>query len=466
MYFPWWYVPHLTAPMLIAFIAIVHILVSHYAVGGGIYLAREIGYAVKRGDERYLAYLRRHARFFVLLTVVFGAITGVGIWWIIGLSSPLATAVLIRTFVFGWAIEWTFFVIEIISAFILYYYWNRLSRKNLILIAWIYAIAAWISLVLITAITGFMLHSGAWPEKGGFWVAMLNPQFLPQTIARTGGTFLLAALYVYLHASIVLRGSAREELRDLTQRRVTQLALVGVVLIGIGAVLWYIYMPASAKATLQGAAALNVFAGLLIGLGVLLSVLLILGPASNRRWMTPGFALALFAMGLAAFSVGEFIREAVRKPYIVYNVVLGNQILVDDVAPLQEQGYLQGGEWTQKLVANDYPDTVDEKGRIDYAALLELSKEDRVKLGGVIFQYHCNDCHAGELGYSAVAPLMQGWSRPEKVKLIHNLSETRFVMPPWCGRDEEAELLADYLDTIVPERPTGMLPEKKVGSGQ
>jgi len=465
MYFPWWHVPHLTAPMLIAFIAVVHVLVSHYAAGGGIFLAREIGCAIKLGDDRYLAYLRRHARFFVLLTVVFGAITGVGIWWTIGLSSPLATAMLIRTFVFGWAIEWTFFVIEVVSAFILYYYWNRLSRKNLLLIAWIYAIAAWISLVLITAITGFMLHSGSWPQTGGFWTAMLNPQFLPQTVVRTGGTLLLAALYVYLHASIVLRGKARVELRDLAQRRVTQLALVGVVLIGVGAIFWYAFMPASARAALQSAAALNIFAGLLVGLAILLTGLLLLGPASNRRWMSPGFALALFAMGLGAFSIGEFVREAVRKPYIVYNVVLGNQIFVDDVEPLRENGYLQGGEWTQKFVAENYDEAVDDEGRIDYAALLDLEKEDRVKLGGMIFQYHCNDCHAAELGYSAAAPLMQGWSRAEKVKLIHNLSETRFVMPPWSGNDEEAELLADYLETIVPARPAGMLPLEEVGSG-
>ncbi len=35
MHHPWWYVPHLTAPMLIAAISVVHVLVSHYALGGG-----------------------------------------------------------------------------------------------------------------------------------------------------------------------------------------------------------------------------------------------------------------------------------------------------------------------------------------------------------------------------------------------------------------------------------------------
>ena len=41
MHYPWWYVPYLTAPMLIAVISVVHVLVSHYAVGGGLFLAVE-----------------------------------------------------------------------------------------------------------------------------------------------------------------------------------------------------------------------------------------------------------------------------------------------------------------------------------------------------------------------------------------------------------------------------------------
>ena len=71
MHYPWWYVPHLTSPMLIALIAVVHVLVSHYAVGGGLFLAVETGYAYRTKDRAYLDYLHRHARFFILLTVVY-----------------------------------------------------------------------------------------------------------------------------------------------------------------------------------------------------------------------------------------------------------------------------------------------------------------------------------------------------------------------------------------------------------
>ena len=137
MHYPWWYVPVLTAPMLIAIVAVLHVLVSHYAVGGGLFLAVEVRYAYRTGNQALLAYLRSHAWFFILLTVVYGALTGVGIWWTIGLASPLPTELLIHTFVFGWAMEYVFFVLEIVSAFVFFYYWWRLDPKTHERIGWV-----------------------------------------------------------------------------------------------------------------------------------------------------------------------------------------------------------------------------------------------------------------------------------------------------------------------------------------
>jgi mono/diheme cytochrome c family protein len=74
----------------------------------------------------------------------------------------------------------------------------------------------------------------------------------------------------------------------------------------------------------------------------------------------------------------------------------------------------------------------------------------------VLFQYHCNDCHAARRGYSAVAPLIRGRDRQRLCDLIVHLDEAHFFMPPWAGTAEEAELLADYLLSIAPPRPKGM----------
>jgi cytochrome bd ubiquinol oxidase subunit I len=456
MHYPWWHVPYLTAPMLIAVVSVVHVLVSHYAVGGGLFLAVETHFALRARDQKYRDYLHGHARFFILLTVVFGAITGVGIWWTIGLASPLATEVLIRTFVFGWATEWVFFVVEIVSAFIFYYYWDRLPKSTHVVIGWIYALAAWISLVLITGITAFMLDPGQWatgsdPSSKNFWTAFFNPQFLPQTIARTGGALLLSSLYVYLHASLTLTDA---RLRDLIASRSARPALLGAVLITVGGVLWHWFLPASAAAALESAAALNILMAIIFALTIAVFFLLYIGPYKNPGWLSPGFAGSLCLFGIAAFSTGEFIREAVRKPFIIYNVVLANQILPEQTATSRAEGFLNTGTWTRRYVERQYPRTVS-NGHIPSGALSRLPREDRVALGQVLFQYHCNDCHAETLGYSAVGPLLRGRSRTVIRSTIEHLDSVLF-MPPWCGTSEEADLITDYLCSLAPPRPKGM----------
>lgn len=468
MHYPWWYVPHLTAPMLIAVVSVVHVLVAHYAVGGGFFLAMEVGHAYRTGDRDYLAYLKRHGRFFILLTVVFGAITGVGIWWTIGLASPLATEVLIRTFVFGWATEWVFFVIELTAAFIFYYYWGRLAEATHLAIGWIYALAAWISLVLITGITAFMLNPGRWLQTPDFWVGFFNPQFVWQVIARTGGALLLSSLYVYLHASLALKEA---RLRDLIASRSARPALLGSVLITIGGIGWYAFLPPSAKAVLASAGVLNVLVGLIFALTAIVFVLLYLGPYRNPGWLSPGFAGALCLFGIAAFSTGEFIREAVRKPYVIYNVVLGNQIFPQEIDGLRVRGYLEGGTWTKayvkRFLKEQYPQLdpkiVDaERDRIDESHLLDLDPQGRIALGHVVFQYHCNDCHAARRGYSPAGPLLRG--RPPELTeaMIRHLDEAHFFMPRWAGTEPEVKLLAAYLREIAPPRPEGLYPTKTV----
>ena len=457
MYYPWWYVPLATSPMLIAAIAVVHVLVSHYAVGGGLFLATETAFAYRTSDTQYLDYLKRHTRFFVLLTVVFGAITGVGIWWTIGLASPLATEVLIRTFVFGWATEWVFFIVEIVSAFVFLYYWGRLPPKTHATIGWIYAIAAWVSLVLITGITGFMLNPGAWLEDHTFWSGFFNPQFLPQTIARTGGALLLSSLYVYLHASITVSPNSKR-LSDLVIRRSTRPAMLGAAMVAVGGALWFAFLPESARAVLDSAAVLTVLTAGLFALTATVFALLYIGPYRNPDWVSPAFAVALMVLGIAAFCTGEFIREGVRKPYVLYNVVLSNQIYPSDVASLRKNGYLEGGLWTKRWVKEHYPSVFD-GNQIVEERMLGLPEKDKAALGEVLFQYHCNDCHAVSQGYSAMGPLIRGHTFEMNLWTIEHLEKGHFFMPPWAGTPEEAKLLAAYLATITPPRPAGMVPK-------
>jgi hypothetical protein len=452
MHYPWWFVPFLTSPMLIAIISVLHVLVSHYAVGGGFFLAIETGFAYRSKNIEYLNYLKRHAWFFILITVVYGAITGVGIWWTIGLASPLATETLIHNFVFGWGMEYVFFILEIVSAFIFFYWWGQLKEKTHITMAWIYAGSAWVSLFLITGITGFMLNTGGWHAHRGFWIGFFNPQLLPQTLARTGGAFLLSSLYVYLHASFKVHDV---NLFGLIESRSTKPALWGAIMIVIGGIWWFLALPDSARAALAAASVLNVLMILIFALTIAIFVMLYFGPFRNPGWFTPGFSILIFLSGVAAVTTGEYIREAVRKPYIIYNAVLGNQILPEEIPHLREVGYLEGGVWTKALVIRDFPSAMKDS-TIDEPTLLTLPEIDQLKLGEILFQYHCNDCHTAQIGYSPVSHLIRGWTSEMIQAVVEHPEKAHFFMPPWAGTKEEALLLIKYLADIAPAHPEGM----------
>jgi cytochrome bd-type quinol oxidase subunit 1 len=129
MNYPFWEVPMIGGGMLIGIVAIVHVFVAHFAVGGGLFLPLTEYKAYRENDPRILDYVKRHTLFFVLLTLVTGAITGVGIWWTIGLVHPPATRTLLLVFVWVWATEWVMFFTEIAAALIYYYGWISYRPK-------------------------------------------------------------------------------------------------------------------------------------------------------------------------------------------------------------------------------------------------------------------------------------------------------------------------------------------------
>ncbi|MDO4571494.1 MAG: cytochrome ubiquinol oxidase subunit I [Planctomycetia bacterium] len=449
MHYLWWYVPTLTSPMLIALVASIHVFVSHYAVGGGIFLACETAAAHRAKDNDYLRYLHSHTKFFVLLTIVFGAITGVGIWWTIGLASPLATEFLIRTFVFAWGMEWVLFLVELVAAFLFFYRWGKVAPNIHCAFGWIYALAAWGSLVLITGITAFMLQPGAWvaqTEAGlgepNLALAFFNPQFLPQTLARTGASLVLAGVYVLLHASWTLRDEKRTTpLRARVVRHASLFSLVGTLLGLLGTFWAWSVLDPIQQETIHRAAALNIFLGVGVGAVALLGICLVLA-YRRPQWNTPIAAFAMFALSLGALASAEFVREAVRKPFVISNVILSNQIHLSQLDSLREKGLLQSGVWTNQYVRHHYPQLVSDNGTF---RLKDAQGAERIDLGRVVFMHHCNDCHAEGYGYSGMAPLAYLTTKEEWRAFLPKLNSMVWYMPPWSGNADEVDLLADYL---------------------
>ena len=164
MNYPFWDIPHLGSGWVIGLIAIFHVMISQFAVGGGLYLPLAERKALRMHDPalraEWLKQLASHSKFFLVLTAVFGTVSGVGIWFAIGLTHPEATSTLIHNFVFGWAMEWVFFMVELITIAVYYYTWNRIPEKLHLKVGWVYAGASVATLIIINGILSFMLTPG------------------------------------------------------------------------------------------------------------------------------------------------------------------------------------------------------------------------------------------------------------------------------------------------------------------
>src|SRR4030043_9088 len=210
MNYPIWEVPLIGGGIVIAIVAVVHVFISHFAVGGGLYLVMTERKARRENDEALLDFMKGQSLFFLLLTLVAGALTGVGIWFTISLVSPDATSTLLRVFVWIWAIEWVFFLVEVVSILVYYYTWDRLTPEDHMRVGWIYAGSAWMSLVLITGILSFQLTPGARTSTRDLHDAFFNATFWPSVVLRTAVSVALAGLYALVTGSMVADRELRE----------------------------------------------------------------------------------------------------------------------------------------------------------------------------------------------------------------------------------------------------------------
>lgn len=409
--------------MLIALVAIPHVFVSHFAIGGGFYLVLTEMYARRTNSQALLDFAKAHSKFFILLVLVFGAVTGVGIWWTIALVNPTATSTLIHVFVWVWAIEWVFFLVELLAAIIYYYGWDRMDPKTHLTVGWIYAVSAWCSLLLINGILTFMLTPGRWIETQSVWHGFFNPTMLPSLLIRTAVCVALAGLYALITGTLVKDDQARVSI----VRWSAKWALAGVaVLPFLGA--WYISQlpPMAREISMGGAPAVTLFAAA----SVLFSVLVVggtfIGPYLFPKQTHVTYAFGLAIVGLLATGSTEWVREAVRKPYIIYDYMYSNTIRVAELNKYATDGLLKHARW--------------EVPRVE-------ERQDPIKLGRRVFKAQCSSCHTIN-GFNGIRFAVKGWDREFLDHQILYLSQLKGYMPPFLGTDEERTALVEYLLTL------------------
>jgi hypothetical protein len=394
MNYPFWDIP-VGYGLLMGAIAVVHVFISHFAIGGGLYLVVTEHRARRRNDRETLAFLERLTRFFVLVSLVAGALTGVGIWFVIGLISPVATEALIHNYVWGWAIEWTFFVVEIAAALVHYYGWTRMPARSHMIVGWIYFVSAWLSLFIINGIITFMLTPGTWLATGAFWDGFFNPTFWVSLVMRTGICVMLAGLYALLVA-------ARSEPGEWKARTVRYSVAWGVIglLIAAASQLWYWRaIPDAVTRTALEIMPMPVDAlRISFWLALVLGVLLVLAFVAARR-LPVILALVLMVVGLAWFGAFESFRESIRKPYVISGYIYGNGVSLARIKQFQQDGLLP--------------------------AIRYRTGDD----GADLFRHACRSCHTVD-GYKPLKPAFDGTDREFIAAIVRSTELMRGNMPP------------------------------------
>jgi cytochrome bd-type quinol oxidase subunit 1 len=421
MNYPVWEAAATGGGLLIAIVAIIHVFAAHFAVGGGFFLVLTEQRARRQGDQALLAYVRGHTRFFLLITMVVGALTGVGIWLTISAVHPAATSVLIHTFVFAWAIEWVFFLVEIVSLLVYYYTFDRLKPDDHIKVGWIYAAAAWLSLFMIDAIISFMLTPGGWLEEPGFFRAFFNPSFWPSLFFRTALALTLAGIYGLITSSRL----ADEDLRR-RQMRVCALWVAVPFLLLAPAAWWYFAaIPPQAQAMVLGrspdvvafAQAFLWIASLTILGGLALTLRL---PRRAGQWA----AVGLLVLGFLYMGSFEYLRETSRRPYVIHGYMYSNALTQAGTQATQQKGLLASARWSE---------------------IREITPANQEQAGRTLFRLACLNCHSLGGPRNDLRVQTAGMSRAKLEAVMAQMGHEKDYMPPFPGTAREAKVLAAFL---------------------
>jgi cytochrome bd-type quinol oxidase subunit 1/mono/diheme cytochrome c family protein len=466
-------VPLIGSGWVIGGIAVYHILISHFAVGGGLFLPWAERKAHREGRSDWLEIIQRHSKFFLVLTGVFGAVSGVGIWFAIGLANPEGTSTLIHNFVFAWAIEWVFFLLELTAAGVYYYTWNRVPAQQHQRIGWFYAVVSLATLFIINGILTFMLTPGsAWLSVAGtgreataFWPAFFNPTFLPSLGLRTLVCLSLAAIWMLVTASRI-DGFARPELKAGLLRWTARWLVPAFVLMPL-MFLWYVFQVPEAQRGLLELGVSTIGQGVFtqVTRAVLVSVMtsatilavVYIMALRNPTDFSLGHAGAVLFLALAATAATEQAREMLRKPYVVVDHLFSNGVRRSQVETLNRDGYLTHSPWLRQEERARLAD-LDARVAVDsLAKAATLVREDRQAIlarGELVFRGQCQACHTVG-GYRAMRRFLAERDRAaigNVLAMLHEYREDsryRMYMPPLVGTVQEIEALGDYLAALT-----------------
>jgi cytochrome bd ubiquinol oxidase subunit I len=309
----------LTKGMVIGGLGIVHVFLAQLAIGGGMLLCyfewlRRAGRSPNAGR-----FINGYFQTLVLVSFMLGVLTGLAMWFTSIQISPRTIGVVVDEFHWLWASEWTFLCVALVSGYAFLRYKDRLSARGRMTFLVFYSVAAWFSLFWINGILSFPLTPGRWVLTHNVWSGFFNSSFWPLLFYRTVAALAIAALAACVEINVA-GPPDREARRELISQVSVFLApMVLMPFLGV----WFLASipPDSRSWVLGGSATMTIFMGMGVGASLLIGAYA-LGAFWYLKLNINGFTAALLcAIAFAATAGGEFVREGVRKPYSIRQIL-------------------------------------------------------------------------------------------------------------------------------------------------
>ena len=438
MDFPLFYLDVIGNRLLMAIIAITHVLINHpFAVGAWPLITLLEWWGFKRGDKQWdhLAYRITFVLFIVTTTV--GALTGVGIWFTAALIAPFGIGTLLRIFFWAWFIEWLVFVTEVGLVLMYYLLWKRWAegrmKKLHIAVGVALSVFSWFTMAIIVGILGFMMGIGDWGTFRDLGSAFFNPIYAPQLVFRTAFAMVTAGLLVWFLTFFFTKKN--QDLRNRIVGFVSRWVLAWTPIWIVGAVWYWSVVPAPMQSRLDVGLMTQRYVTwqneflIIIAIATGIVILTALIGSARPRFVPRLLLIIPFLFGLFALSHFERVREFIRKPHVVADYMYSNGVTMAELPVFQRDGILKYATYT---------------------AHKRVTDKNRLEAGHDVYMVSCSRCHTTS-GVNSVVDKFRTlygegqWDPVVMTSFLATMHNTRTFMPPFPGNDAEAEALVAFI---------------------
>lgn len=434
--YPVWYEPGIGSGWVVGIMSTIHVLFSHTSVGAAIFFMVLASIAYRQNRPELLEFVKRYGLFLLVFSYILGSITGPGIWYSTTVASPRGISALIHSFVWKWATEWVFFIIEVVGVYAVVYLVGKVDQRTHLKLTIILGIASYTTMLIILGILSFMMWPGKpeWFEDGGYLVGFYGSNTFAQLAMRTAFMFSITAVV----GSIVTGGFKDIAFRQQMNRWLAFIGIFGTV---TGALLfqWYLNtLPEQAHLVMQNRLP-EWFQSSVISILIAMLVYFVLMLVTPRL-ITPAVG-AVATVFLLVFGLWpeEVTRESIRKPFVAGEYVYSNQIIARDVPGLGIESELplieaHGLLKTQVFV----PDH-----------LRSITPENQLEVGEFLAKGLCSNCHS--LSDTGIRPMSKYIAVQNDAPAIKRYLKAALgtgntlYMPRIPLQDDEAAALAAYL---------------------